>query len=71
MFSYVAFLWAVPIVMTLDYDVDARKAFSASEWLRANILLDVLPPGATCYFPGERSRISMSDVSMASIKKVI
>ena len=61
-YSYSVFLWAVPIIMTIDMDVDAAGAIAASEWLSANVLRDMLPRGATCYVPGNRQRIPIADM---------
>ena len=62
MYSYSVFLWAVPIILTVDLDVDATGAIAASEWLTANVLHDVLPRGTTCYVPGPRNDIPMASV---------
>ena len=45
-----------------DLDVDSDAAFESSEWLRANVWLDKLGPGDTCYIPGERQHVLMADV---------
>ena len=45
-----------------DMDVDSQSAFADSEWLRANVWLDQLRPGHTCYLPGERRQVRMADV---------
>ena len=60
-YAYRTYLWATPVVLTLDSDVKADAAFRASDWLRANVLLDVLPSGATCFIPGVRPRVPMSE----------
>ena len=44
-FSYTVFLWAVPVAITLDLDVDSKSAFEKSDRLRTNVLLDCLQPG--------------------------
>ena len=43
-----------------DLDVDSRAAWSTSEWLRANIFLDVLGDGDTCYHDTPRVAIPMT-----------
>jgi hypothetical protein len=63
-YSYAVYLWAVPVVLTMDLDVDARAALKKSEWLRANLLLDVLPADAKCYLPGDRPQLRRTDVGM-------
>ena len=60
-YAYSVFLWAVPICITLDADVNCAL-FYASDWLQANVYLDVLPHGAKCYIEGERPRVRMTDV---------
>ena len=60
-YAYKVYLWAVPVCMTLDIDVD-MEPYHSSEWLRANVLLDVLPTGAKCFEDGERPRIRMADM---------
>jgi hypothetical protein len=60
-FSYEVFLWAVPICITLDLDVD-MKPYHSSEWLQANIYLDILRPGDKCFHAGDRVKIRMSDM---------
>ncbi|CAE7542022.1 unnamed protein product [Symbiodinium natans] len=60
-YAYSVFLWAVPICITLDADVNCAP-FYASDWLQANVYLDVLPRGAKCYIEGERPRVRMTDV---------
>lgn len=61
MYSYQVFLWAVPVCITLDSDVDCSPFYN-SEWLQANVFLDDLPNGAKCYIEGQRPRIPMSAV---------
>ena len=61
-YSYSVYLWAVPILLTLDLDVAASKEMAESEWLRANILLDVLPEQATCYMQDVRRLVPMTEV---------
>ena len=61
-FSYDVFLWAVPSVLTIDLDVEVDKQMQQSEWLRANILLDVLPKGVVTYCPGPRKPLRMRDI---------
>jgi hypothetical protein len=61
-YAYYTFLWAMHVVLTLDSDVNAQKEFKASDWLRSNVLLDVLPSGATCFIEGVRPRVPMSAV---------
>ena len=68
-YSYPVFLWAVPIILTVDLDVDAAGAIASSEWLTANVLHDTLPKGATCYIPGERRSIPMA--SMPSLAQYL
>ena len=60
-YSYSVFLWAVPVCITLDSDVDCAP-FEASNWLQTNVLRDVLPPGAKCYLEGDRPCVPMADV---------
>lgn len=45
-----------------DLDVDSGSALAASEWLRANVLLDKLRVGDTCYVEGDRPVIWMKDL---------
>ena len=45
--------------ITLDADVDSGP-YEASEWLQANVYLDVLPSGTKCFLEGERPRIPMA-----------
>ena len=58
-YSYQVFLWATPVCITLDADVDSGP-YEASEWLQANVYLDVLPSGTKCFLEGERPRIPMA-----------
>ena len=60
-YAYRVFLWAIPVCITLDADVQ-RAPFDSSEWLQANVLLDVLPLGAKCFSAGQRQQIRMSDM---------
>lgn len=60
-YAYRVYLWAVPVCVTLDVDVDLRP-YHSSEWLRANVLLDVLPAGSKCFGDGERRAIRMADM---------
>lgn len=61
-YSYSVYLWGVPIMITLDLDVDAKTELEQSEWLRANVLLDVLPQGATCYVQGTVNKVPKAAV---------
>ena len=61
MYAYRVYLWAVPVCLTLDADVD-MCLYHSSDWLQANVLLDVLPQGAKCFEDGERPRIPMADM---------
>ena len=71
-FSYAVYLWATPILVTVDLEVDARTAIAASEWLSANVLLDCVPRGQVCYIPSERCLIPMTDMpSFARRARVI
>ncbi len=45
-----------------DLDVDSETALQQSEWLRANVWIDRLQHGDTCYHPGERPTVLMADV---------
>lgn len=45
----------------LDVDVDLHP-YHSSEWLRANVLLDVLPAGTKCFGDRERRAIRMADM---------
>ena len=65
--SVQVFLFAVPIMITLDLDVPSAAAFQASEWLRANVLLDTLQPGDTTYVPGERRMLPMAALPRLSL----
>ena len=38
-YAYKVFLWAIPVCITFDVDVDPTL-FNESEWLQANVLLD-------------------------------
>jgi len=58
-YSHQVFLWATPVCITLDADVDSGP-YEASEWLQANVYLDVLPSGTKCFLEGERPRIPMA-----------
>jgi hypothetical protein len=60
-FAYPVFLWATPVLITLDEDVDCAPYF-ASKWLCANVLLDTLASGDKCYLPGVRAPIPMADM---------
>ena len=68
-YSYSVFLWAVPIIMTVDLDVGAAEAIAKSEWLSANVLHDVLPRGSTCYVPGQRDKIPMVDMPKLQLSR--
>ena len=57
-YAYRVFLWAIPVCIT---DVQ-RAPFDSSEWLQANVLLDVLRIGAKCSSAGQRQQIRMSDM---------
>ncbi|CAK9004575.1 unnamed protein product, partial [Durusdinium trenchii] len=61
-FSYTVFLWATPVAITLDLDVDSQSAFECSDWLRANVLLDVLKPGDKTFLEEGRPKLRMSDM---------
>lgn len=61
-YSYAVYLWAVPVVLTMDLDVNTAEALKRSEWLRANLLLDVLPSNAKCYLAGDRPQLRLKDV---------
>lgn len=65
MYAYRVYLWAVPVCLTLDADVDMRP-YHSSDWLQANVLLDVLPQGAKCFEDGERPLIPMANVPRLS-----
>jgi hypothetical protein len=60
-YSYSVFLWAVPVCVTLDSDVDCQP-FYESEWLQANVFMDTLPEGAKCYIEGDRPRVPMTEM---------
>ena len=60
MYSYGVYLWATPILATVDLEVDAVGAIAASEWLSANVLLDRIPQGEVCFMPGAQLQIPMS-----------
>ena len=61
MYSYSVYLWAVPVFVTLDTDVDT-SVFEGSDWLRANVFLGRLPPAAKCYSDGDRVRTPMASM---------
>ena len=61
-FSYEVFLWALPTILTIDLDVDVQTQIQQSEWLQANVLLDVLPKGAVTYCPGPKRLLRMRDM---------
>ncbi|CAK9003150.1 unnamed protein product [Durusdinium trenchii] len=61
-FSYTVFLWATPVAITLDLDVDSQSAFECSDWLRANVLLDVLKPQDKTFLEEGRPKLRMSDM---------
>ena len=42
MYAYSMFLWGIPVCVTLDMDVDCEP-LRTSDWLKTNVLLDVLP----------------------------
>jgi hypothetical protein len=66
--AYSVYLWATPVFVTLDMDVDTSPVQS-SDWLRENVLLDTLPPGAKCYMAGDRARIPMSDMPVLRLAR--
>jgi hypothetical protein len=60
-YSYTVFLWAVPVLVTLDIDVDTAPYFR-SDWLQTNVLLDSLSQGSKCYVDGARPLVNMRDM---------
>ena len=60
-YAYTVFLWAVPVAITLDLDLDC-SVFHNSEWLQANVFLDVLQGDSKCYVMGLRGKIPMTDM---------
>ena len=60
--KYEVFLWALPTILTIDLDVDVQTQIQQSEWLQANVMLDVLPKVAVTYCPGPRRLVRMCDM---------
>lgn len=61
-YSYTVYLWAVPVLATLDLDVQAVEEFRKSEWLCANVWLDVLGVNDKCFIEGDRQQILMDQM---------
>ena len=67
-FSYTVFLWAVPVAITLDLDVDSKSAFEKSDWLRTNVLLDCLQPGAKTYLDSPPEPVLMRELPKLALE---
>lgn len=69
-YSYSVYLWSVPIFLTLDLDVKAAEEMGQSEWLRANVMLDVLQAGDTCYIKGDRQLLSRDQMPNFTVQRL-